>query len=93
MTDLIAIGYPDETTADAAAYEAERLAMDLQVRGMLKPATSALFLMVSRFTPDKAVEAMSKSRGTVLKTSLSEDDERELQHALHGSETAAEQPA
>jgi uncharacterized membrane protein len=39
------------------------------------------------------VEAMSKSRGTVLKTSLSEDDERELQHALHGSETAAEQPA
>src|SRR6185312_5300762 len=29
MADLIAIGYPDETTADAAADEARRLAQDL----------------------------------------------------------------
>jgi len=165
MADLIAIGYPDETTADAAADEARRLAADLiiqpdaiavivrdeygayhvhtthhavgggamwgmfwgflfgllffipvigmavgagmgaligkfaktsidkrfqdQVRGMLKPGTSALFLMVEKMTPDKAVEAMSKFGGTVLKTSLSEDDEKELQEALHGGETAA----
>ena len=33
---------------------------------------------------DKAVEAMSKYRGTVLKTSLSKEDEKELQDALHG---------
>ena len=32
MTDLIAIGYPDETTADAAADEAERLAVDLIIQ-------------------------------------------------------------
>ena len=44
---------------------------------MLKPGTSALFLVVEKVTPDKAVEAMSKYGGTVLKTSLSEDDEQE----------------
>jgi uncharacterized membrane protein len=160
MSDLIAIGYPDETTADAAADEARRLARDLiiepdaiasivrdkdgryhvhtshhavgggatwgmfwgllfgllffvpvfgiaigaglgalmgkitksgidrefqdQVRGMLRPGTSALFLMVDKVTPDKAVEAMSKYGGTVLKTSLSKEGEQELQEALHG---------
>ena len=61
-----------------------------QVRGLLTPGTSALFLMVEKVTPDKAVEAMSKYGGTVLKTSLSKDDEKELQEALHGGETAAQ---
>jgi uncharacterized membrane protein len=160
MADLIAIGYPDETTADAAADEARRLARDLiiepdaiasivrdkdgryhvhtshhavgggatwgmfwgllfgvlffipvfgmavgaglgalmgkvtktgidrefeeQVRGMIQPGTSALFLMVEKVTPDKAVDAMRKYGGTVLKTSLSKDGEKELQEALHG---------
>src|SRR5580693_9425894 len=155
MADLIAIGYPDLTTADAAADEARRLAADLiiqpdaiaviardtdgsyhvhtthhpvsggavwgmfwgflfgllffipvfgmavgagmgavmgrfaktsinqqfqhQVRGLLQPGTSALFLMVEKVTPDKAVEAMSKYGGTVLKTSLSKEGEQELQ--------------
>lgn len=164
MADLIAIGYPDETTADAAADEARALARDLiiepdaiasivrdkegryhvhtshhavgggatwgmfwgllfgllffipvfgmavgaglgalmgkvtktgidrqfedQVRGMIQPGTSALFLMVEKVTPDKAVEAMSKYGGTVLKTSLSKDGEKELQEALHGGGTA-----
>src|SRR5215475_5159384 len=160
MADLIATGYTDEATADAAAAEAQRLARDLiiqpdaiavivrdeeggyhvhnnhhtvcagatwglfwgflfgllffipvfgmaigagmgalmgklaknsidkqfqdQVRDMIKPGTSALFLMLEKVTPDKAVEAMSKYGGTVLKTSLSKADERELQDALHG---------
>ena len=64
-----------------------------QVRDMLKPGTSALFLMVEKVTPDKAVEAMSRYGGTVLKTSLSKDDEKELQDALHGGETTAQSPA
>jgi uncharacterized membrane protein len=161
MADLIAIGSPDEATAEAAADEARRLAADLiiepdaiavivrdengdyhvhthhhlvgggatwgmfwgllfgllffipvfgmaigaglgalmgkvtksgidkqfqdQVRGMLQPGTSALFLMVEKVTPDKAVEAMSKYGGTVLKTSLSKEGEKELQDALHGA--------
>ena len=166
MADLIAIGYPDEATATAAADEARRLAQDLiiqpdaiavisrdtdgtyhvqtnhhlvgggavwgmfwgflfgllffipvfgmavgagmgalmgklsktsidkqfqdQVRDMVKPGTSALFLMLEKVTPDKAVEAMSKYGGTVLKTSLSKEDEQELQEALHGSEATAQ---
>ncbi len=139
MSDLIAIGYPDEATADEAAAEARRLAQDLIIQpdaiavivrdkegkyhthtshhmvgggatwgmfwGMLfgllffipvlgmavgagQPGTSALFLMVEKVTPDKAVEAMSKYGGTVLKTSLSKEGEKELQDALHG-DTAA----
>ena len=133
MADLIAIGYPDETTAVEAADEARRLAKDLiieadaiavitrdkygnyhtqtihhmvvagaslgmfwglqsgiskefqdQVRDLLQPGTSALFLMVEKVTPDKAVEAMSKYGGTVIKTSLSKEGEQELQEALHG---------
>jgi uncharacterized membrane protein len=59
-----------------------------QVRGMVQPGTSALFLMLEKVTPDKAVEAMSKYGGTVLKTSLSKDDEKELQDALHGQSPA-----
>src|SRR5437764_12776802 len=166
MATLIAIGYPDEATAEQAAAEARQLAHDLiiqpdaiavierdsegkyhthttqhavgagatwgmfwgmlfgllffvpvfgmaigagmgaimgkitktgvdkqfqdQVRGLLQPGTSALFLMVEKVTPDKAVEAMSKYGGTVLKTSLSKDDEKELQEALHGSESSAQ---
>ena len=166
MADLIAIGYPDQATADAAAEEARRLARDLiiqpdaiavivrdeeggyhvhtnhhlvgggatwgmfwgllfgllffipvfgmaigagmgalmgklsktsidkqfqdQVRDLLKPGTSALFLMLEKVTPDKAVEAMSKYGGTVLKTSLSKQDEQDLQEALHGGGEAAQ---
>ena len=55
-----------------------------QVRDMIKPGTSALFLMVEKVTPDKAVAAMSKFGGTVLKTSLSKEGEQELQEALSG---------
>ena len=164
MADLIAIGYPDQATADAAAEEARRLARDLiiqpdaiavivrdeeggyhvhtnhhlvgggatwgmfwgllfgllffipvfgmaigagmgalmgklaktsidkqfqdQVRGLLQPGTSCLFLMVEKVTPDKAVEAMSKFGGTVIKTSLPKEGEQELQEALHGGGAA-----
>ena len=56
------------------------------VRDMVQPGTSALFLMLEKVTPDKAVEAMSKYGGTVLKTSLSKEDEKELQDALHGAQ-------
>jgi uncharacterized membrane protein len=55
---------------------------------MLKPGTSALFLMVEKVTPDKATEGLSKYGGTVLKTSLSREGESELQDALHGRTAA-----
>lgn len=160
MAMLIAIGYPDETTAARAAEEVERLSHDLiiepdavativhdtsgkfrvstnhhavgggamwgmfwgglfgllffipffgmavgaglgalmgkveksdidkefqnQVRDMLQPGTSALFLVAEKVTPDKAVDALSKFGGTVLKSSLSKTSEKTLQDALHG---------
>jgi uncharacterized membrane protein len=164
MATLVAIGYPDETTATAAAAEAQRLAADLiiepdaiavisrdasgklrvttnhhavgtgatwgmfwgllfgmlffvpffgmaigaglgalmgkvtksgidkefqdQVRDMLKPGTSALFLVLEKATPDKAVDALRPYGGTVLKSSLSKEAEAELQAALHDSHAA-----
>jgi uncharacterized membrane protein len=56
-----------------------------QVREMVQPGTSALFVIVEKVTPDKAVEGLSKFGGTVLKSSLSKDAEHELQDALHGA--------
>jgi uncharacterized membrane protein len=160
MADLIAIGYKDETTAEAAADEARRLAKDLtiepdaiavivrdaegkfhvhtshhsvedgttwgmlwgllfgalffvpflgvavgaglgaimgritkagvdndfqeQARDLLQPGTSALFLMADKATPDRVVDALSHYGGTVLKSSLSEEGEKELKDALRG---------
>ncbi|WP_433788908.1 DUF1269 domain-containing protein [Actinoplanes sp. CA-252034] len=162
MATLVAIGYPDETTATAASLEANRLARDLiiqpdaiatiirdregkfhvttnhhavaggttwgmfwgllfgmlffipilgmavgaglgaltgklakgainkefqqRIRDELQPGTSALFLVVEAVTPDKAVEALSRYGGTVLKSSLPKETEAELQEALHGGE-------
>lgn len=56
-----------------------------QVRDMVTPGTSALFLVVEKVTPDKAVAALSAYGGTVLKSSLSKETERRLQDALHGT--------
>ena len=60
-----------------------------QVREMLKPGTSALFVVVEKVTPDKAVEALSEYGGTVLKSSLSKQAEQDLQDALHGEAVTA----
>jgi len=166
MATLVAIGYPDETTATAASLEAQRLAKDLiiqpdaiaaiirdregkfhvttnhhavaggatwgmfwgllfgilffipflgmavgaglgalmgkmtkgainkefqsQVRDLLQPGTSALFLVVEHATPDKAVDALSQYGGTVLKSSLPKETEAQLQEALHSGESTDE---
>jgi uncharacterized membrane protein len=55
-----------------------------QVREMVKPGTSALFMIVEKVTSDKALEALSHYGGQVLKSSLSHDAEARLQEALHG---------
>jgi uncharacterized membrane protein len=60
-----------------------------QVRDMIKPGNSALFLIVEKITPDKAIEALSQFGGTVLKSSLSNDAQRELQEELHSGAVAA----
>jgi len=51
----------------------------------LKPGSSALFVLVRKATPDKVLEELAGTGGTVLKTSLSHDDEARLQAALSGA--------
>jgi uncharacterized membrane protein len=53
-----------------------------QVRDHLKPGTSALFMVIEQATPDKAVAALEQYGGTVIKTSLSDEDTAKLQEAL-----------
>lgn len=60
-----------------------------QVRDMLQPGTSALFLVVEKVTPDKAVAALSEFGGKVLKSSLSKKAEEELQAELSGGKRTA----
>jgi uncharacterized membrane protein len=50
-----------------------------QIRGRLKPGTSALFMVVVKATPDKALAALSKYGGTVIKSSLSKETEQKIQ--------------
>jgi uncharacterized membrane protein len=60
-----------------------------QVRDMLQPGTSALFIVVEKVTPDKAVAGLQEFGGTVLKSSLSNEAQSELQSALHGESAAS----
>jgi len=53
-----------------------------QVQDMLKPGTAAVVVMASKITEDKFNDAMGPLGGQVLKTSLSEEDEKELASEL-----------
>jgi uncharacterized membrane protein len=53
-----------------------------QVRAYMQPGTSALFMIIEQATPDKAVAALEQYHGTVIKTSLSDEDTAKLQAAL-----------
>jgi uncharacterized membrane protein len=57
-------------------------AFQQQVRDYLKPGTSALFMVIEQVTPDKAIAALQQYGGTVIRTSLSEEDTKRLQDAL-----------
>ena len=64
-------------------------AFQQQVRDYLKPGTSALFMVIEQVTPDKAVAALQQYGGTVIRTSLSDEDTKRLQDALQQSVPAA----
>lgn len=51
----------------------------------MTPNSSALFVLVRKSTPDKVLEEMKGTGGTILQTSLSHDDEAKLQSALDAS--------
>ncbi len=63
-------------------------AFQQQVRDYLKPGTSALFMVIDQVTPDKAIAALQQYGGTVIRTSLSDDDTKQLQDALETPTTA-----
>jgi uncharacterized membrane protein len=64
-------------------------AFNQQVRDRLQPGTSALFMMIQHVTPDKAVASIEQYGGTVIKTSLSDEDAKKLQDALQPPPTPA----
>lgn len=56
----------------------------------LKPGGSVLFVLVRKFTPDKVLEELEGTGGRVIQTSLTHEDEAQLQAALdaHKTDTA-----
>ncbi|HSO98880.1 MAG TPA: DUF1269 domain-containing protein [Solirubrobacteraceae bacterium] len=64
-------------------------AFQQEVRDYVKPGTSALFMVIEQATPDKAIAALRQYGGTVIKTSLSEEDTKKLQASLQPSTSAA----
>ncbi|MCE3550712.1 DUF1269 domain-containing protein [Pseudonocardia sp. RS11V-5] len=55
-----------------------------RVEHLLEPGHSAVVIMASKVTEDKCATAMQPFGGTVLKTSLSDSDEKELAQELAG---------
>ena len=55
-----------------------------RVEHLLEPGHSAVVIMASKITEDKFASAMQPFGGTILKTSLSESDEKELAEELTG---------
>lgn len=53
-----------------------------RVEHLLEPGHSAVVIMASKITEDKFATAMQPFGGTILKTSLSETDEKELAEEL-----------
>ena len=52
----------------------------------IEPGTSAIFVLVRKSTPDKVLDDLSKFEGKVLRTSLSHEDEAQLQAVLTKTE-------
>ncbi|MFJ2633707.1 DUF1269 domain-containing protein [Streptomyces sp. NPDC087422] len=57
-----------------------------QVQALLTPGTTAVVIMASKITEDKFADAMQTYGGTLLKTSLSDEDEEELSEHLAGAQ-------
>lgn len=55
-----------------------------KVQELLRPGTAAVVVMASELAEDRFAEAMGRFGGTVLKTTLSEESERELAEQLAG---------
>jgi uncharacterized membrane protein len=60
-----------------------------KVRSLLEPGSTAVVIMASKVAEDKFTAAMEQFDGTVLKTTLSEQSERELAEQLTGPDATA----
>jgi len=56
-----------------------------KVQDVLTPGSSAVLLMFSKVTPDKALEALAPFGGQILRTSLTHEAEEEINKALAGA--------
>jgi uncharacterized membrane protein len=57
-----------------------------EVGATIKPGGSALFLLISKWTEDKALERLKKFNATIVRTSLSKEDELKLKAAFGAGE-------
>jgi uncharacterized membrane protein len=57
-----------------------------EVGATIKPGVSALFLLISKWTEDKALERFKKFNATIVRTSLSNEDEQKLKAAFGAGE-------
>jgi uncharacterized membrane protein len=64
-------------------------AFQQQVRDMVAPGTSALFLFISTTDRQRAVDLLSDFGGRIVEVSLSDACEARLQQAVHGSLSAS----
>ena len=53
-----------------------------ELAATMSPGSSVLFVLVRKATPDKVLDELKGTGGTVLRTSLSHEDEAKLQAAL-----------
>jgi uncharacterized membrane protein len=59
-----------------------------ELAGTLQPGASALFVLVRKMTPDKVLPQLQGTGGKILRTSLSNEDEKKLQAALDAAKAA-----
>jgi uncharacterized membrane protein len=60
-----------------------------ELAATMQPGSSALFVLARKATPDKVLEELQGSGGTILQTSLSHEDEAKLQAALSVASTSS----
>ena len=57
-----------------------------EVGTTIKPGGSALFLLISKWTEDKSLDTLKKFDATIIRTSLSKEDEQKLKAAFGAGE-------
>lgn len=84
MSPLIGTGVGAATGAVLGALSDVGINDDFMKRlgDTLTPGSSPRFVLVRKVTPDKVVEPVKQYGGTVLRTSLTKEDEAALQAAL-----------